>query len=149
MLVIVLMGCSKDTVNNEVNQQPENSCVYNDMYWGTDRADVISEKGEPVSYYPDYTLQYNEQFINEECKTSYYFDSDCKLNKIDVVKDTTRSYEDVKNTLIEMYGEPLSEEIDKYSANWANWIVGNTSIKLEVDEHWGNYCVYYSLNPIE
>lgn len=152
MLMVVFIGCGKSEVNTEVNteanKQSENSCVYNDLYWGTDRDDIIAEKGEPDSYYPNYTIQYNEQFINEDCNTCYYFDSDCKLNEIETGKDTTRSYEDIKNTLIEMYGEPLNDGLDEFGYV-ADWKVNNTYIKLLVDENFGYYTVYYSLNPID
>lgn len=82
MLMVVFIGCGEE----EVNREPENSCLYNDMYWGTSKKDIIAEKGEPeeltgamVELDEKYNvIFYEEEFMNEDCRTSYYFDGNDK-----------------------------------------------------------------------
>lgn len=145
MLIFIFIGCSKNDVNDESNQQPENSCIYNDMYWGTDREDILAERGEPYSNYPNSTLEYTEKFMGEDCEVSYVFDENNKLKTILVSGDTRRTYEDIKDLFIQTNGEPLKEEVAVDDSFVANWEVGNTVIQLVVNEEYDNYIVTYYL----
>ncbi len=141
MLMIVFIGCGKNTVN----KSPENSCIYNDMYWGTDREDILAEKGEPSSNNPNSTLEYTEKFMGEDCEVSYVFDENNKLKTILVSGDTIRTYEDIKSLFVQSNGEPLKEEVAVNDSFVANWEIGNTKIELVVSEDLENYIVVYAI----
>ena len=140
LALICLMGCGSGS-----NKDRENSCIYNGMYWGDDKEDIIAEKGEPVKYLPDNSIQYDESFMIDDCRTYYYFDDDWKLKKIKVCVDSSMVDSDnIEEKVVEMYGEPISEEIDEYDFKSINWVKGNTNIELYLMEELG-YVVEYSL----
>ena len=121
------------------------NCVYNNFYWGDDKEYIISEKGEPESYRPDNSIEYNEEFMIDDCRTIYYFDENWELNKIKVsVIDTFMDYDNIKNMLVEMYGEPLSEKTDENNFKYLNWVRGNTNIELCIIDELNAYSVDYS-----
>lgn len=141
LALICLIGCGSGG-----NKDRENSCIYNGMYWGDEKEDIIAEKGEPVKYLPDNSIQYDEQFKYEDCRTFYYFDDDWKLNKIQVsVIDSILKYDDIRNVVVEMYGEPITEETDENGYRYVGWVKGNTNIELCVIEELKAYSVVYSL----
>ncbi len=140
LALICLMGCGSGG-----NKDRENSCIYNGMYWGDEKEDIIAEKGEPVDYFPDNSIQYNESFVIDDCRTFYYFDDEWKLNKIKVCVDSSMTSSDyIEDKVIEMYGEPMSEETDEYDFKSIKWVKGNTTIELYLMEELG-YTVEYSL----
>lgn len=129
--VLLLAGCNSGSKNRADN------CVYNNFYWGDDKEYIIAEKGEPEEYNPDNSIKYSEDFGMDNCSTFYYFDEDWKLYKIKVsVRDSFwgDDVEAIKNSVVEMYGEPLSEEIEEmeFGYNIYKWERGNTDITLNI-----------------
>lgn len=138
VVVLLMVGCGSESKNRDDN------CVYNNFYWGDDKENVIAEKGEPKSYRPDNSIEYDESFMIDDCRTFYYFDEDWKLYKIKVsVTDTFIDYDDIRSMLVEMYGEPLSEETDEDNFKYLNWERGNTNIELCVLDGLNAYSVDY------
>lgn len=56
LALICLMGCGSGG-----NKDRENSCIYNGMYWGDEKEDIIAKKGEPISKEID---EYDFKLIN-------------------------------------------------------------------------------------
>lgn len=122
LLTCTLLGCSN--IKTE-----ENRCQFNDMYWLTDREDVIKEKGEPISYASDNSLQYYEQFMDKFFIVNYYFDEDNKLDEISIDTEGLLAYDDIKSEFVEKFGEP--EEVATNDAvRDASWFVNNTYIAI-------------------
>lgn len=160
--VFLMVGCnggnagsnenynSSESTESSESKNRDDNCVYNNFYWGDDKEYVIAEKGEPVSYRPDNSIEYNESFMIDDCRTFYYFDDDWKLYKIEVSVVDSLLGEDIdaiKDMVIEMYGEPLSEEIEdmEYGFNICKWERDNTDIELDIlQDMIGCYSVTYS-----
>ncbi len=152
--VLVMAGCnggSGESSESSASRDRDDNCVYNNFYWGDDKEYVIAEKGEPESYNPDNSIEYNENFRIDDCSTVYYFDEDWKLYKIKVrVVDSLLGddMDAIKNMLVEMYGDPLSEETDdaeEYAFTTYKWERGNTNIGLNMTtDLMGCYSVDYS-----
>ncbi len=137
LLICTLIGCSN--IKSE-----DNKCLYNDMYWGTSRENVIKEKGEPDSYYPNSTLQYNEKYMGNDCVANYFFDDDDKLEMIKVGGELKTTYKDIKSMFLESYGEPISEaKVEVDNSFVANWEEGITTIQLVVNENITRYIITY------
>ena len=137
LLLFCLAGCN---IKSE-----DNKCLYNDMYWGTSRENVIKEKGEPISYDADNNMQYYENFMDKFFYVSYCFDEKDKLNKIIVDTETSMEYSEIRNMLTEKYGEPSNEMLGDTDddVKIADWFVGNTYINIF---DFGGECdVWYSL----
>ncbi len=150
--VLVMAGCnggSGESSESSASRDRDDNCVYNNFYWGDDKEYVIAEKGEPESYNPDNSIEYKESFGIDDCRTFYYFDEDWKLFKIQVSVVDSLLGEDIdaiKDMVVEMYGEPLSEEIEDmaYGFNIYKWERGNTDIELDIlRDMMGCYSVTY------
>ncbi len=147
--VLLLVGCNMgstndgDSVSSESREETDN-CVYNDFYWGMDRNDIIKEKGEPTKYFPDDSMQYNEEFMGDSCTVNYCFDEEDKLNKIVVTSDTIEIYKEIKDKFIEEYGNPINDGMGGmgYATNWK---INNTDILLEESDGLEMYAITYSL----
>lgn len=146
--VLLLVGCNMGSTNDENSVSSESrdeadNCVYNDFYWGMDRNDIIKEKGEPITYYPDNSIQYSEQFMEGECYARYCFDEKDNLNQIVVTSQNIDIYEDIKDKFIESFGSPISDGLGDLGYT-TNWKVSNTDILLEMSDSFGMYFITYS-----
>lgn len=139
LAVLCLTACGFAGSKNE-----ENSCLYNSMYWGTSKEDVIDVKGEPVAYLSDDIIQYDEQFIGTKCETQYCFNKG-KLNKIIVSGDTLYEYDYIKDMYVERFGEPVFEEVAEDDILITEWAKDNTVIRLTGGEKSFTYEAEYSL----
>ncbi len=150
--VLVMAGCnggSGESSESSASRDRDDNCVYNNFYWGDDKEYVIAEKGEPVEYNSDGSIDYNEKFNDDESQVTYSF-NDEKLYKIEVrvldsvLEDDTEA---MKSMLVEMYGEPLSEFLedpDDMRFITCRWKKGNTDIELQlIDGFNGLYYIKY------
>ena len=156
--VFLMAGCNvgnaesienfESTESSESRNRDDN-CVYNDFYWGDDKEYVIAEKGEPVEYNSDGSIDYNEKFNDDDSTVTYSFKKG-KLYKIEVrvlysvLEDDTDA---MKAMLVDMYGEPLSEVLedpDDMRFITCKWEKGNTDIELQLmDGFNGLYYIKY------
>lgn len=140
LAVLCLTACG----SYEESKNEEKSCLYNSMYWGISKEDVIAEKGAPQSYVSDDIIQYDEQFIGTKCETQYCF-NEGMLNKIIVSGDTLYEYDDIKDMYVERFGEPVSEDVDDNDILITEWTKDDTVIRLTGGEKSFTYEAVYSL----
>ncbi len=128
ILGICLLVVSVFVVSYVINSIQGYSCEFNNMKWGTQKERVIKKLGKPVSV-DDNNILYYDFFMDNSCDVWYYFNSDNRLNKINVNLRDAVIYNDLKSKFTEKYGKPKHEENDS-DLRVAEWGIGHTTIDV-------------------